>query len=191
MRSKSSLTDQWAISVPYSMFPGLVLSLHTKFSHLSKQQLTALLSRYYYCPGYQNIIDEVTNACRHCLTIRTLPKVITKFETTSPGDFGTRFSIDVLERCQQRLLVTVEDGSNFTMVESIEDQKADTIRPAILAQILPLILMTGATIRSDNGPSLQTLKIKSEREDSVWYRYLVQPQMGAWCDIQCQQKPYL
>ena len=125
----------------------------------------------------------MTAACRQCLTTRTLPKVVTEFETTSPGKFASRFSTDVLERCQQRLLVTVEDASHFTMVEMIGDQKADTIRPAILNQVLPLIPMTGATIRSDNGPSFQTLKIEAEKEGSLWRNHKITWELGATYNV--------
>ena len=183
VRSKTNLTDQWAISVPYNMFPGLVLALHQKFSHPSKMQLTNLMTRYFYCPGYQSIIEEVTTACRQCLTMKTLPKVLTEFETTSPGNFATRFSTDVLERCQQRLLVTVEDASHYTMVELMADQKADTIRPTILAQVLPLIPMTGAIIRCDNGPSFQTLKLEAEKDDSIWQKYGIKWETGATYNV--------
>ena len=183
VKAKSSLTDQWAVSVPYSIFPGLVLALHQKFSHPSKMQLTNLLSRYYYCPGYQAIIEEVTGACRQCLTMKTLPKAITEFVTTTPGNFATRFSTDILERCQQKLLVTVEDASHYTMVELIADQKAETIRPAILSQVLPIVPMSGATIRSDNGPSLQTLKLEAEKEGSIWYKHKIKWELGATYNI--------
>ena len=183
VKSKSNLTDQWAISVPYAMFPGLVLALHQKFSHPSKIQLTNLMSRYFYCPGYQAVIEEVTSACRQCLTMRTLPKVLTEFETTTPGNFATRFSTDVLERCQQRLLVTVEDASHYTMVELMDDQKADTIRPAILAQVLPLIPMSGAVVRCDNGPSFQTLKLEADKEGSVWKRLGIKWETGATYNV--------
>ena len=183
VRSKTNLTDQWAISVPHSIYPSLVLALHQKFSHPSKMQLTNLLSRYYYCPGHQAIIEEVTAACRQCLTMKTLPKVVTEFVTTSPGKFATRFSTDVLERSQQRLLVTVEDASHFTMVELIPDQRTDTIRPAILHQVLPIIPMTGATIRSDNGPSFQSLKIEAEKEGSLWHRHKITWELGATYNV--------
>ena len=179
VRPKSALTDQWAISIPTNNFPSLVLALHQKFSHPSKQQLGNLMSRYYYCTGQQAIIEEVTNSCKQCLTTRQLPKILTEFTTTAPGAFGSRYSTDILERCQQRILVTVEDGSGLTMADIVDDQKADTIRPMILAQILPLVPMSGAIIRSDNGPSFQSLKSEAEQDGSVWSRLNLKWELGA------------
>ena len=183
VRPKSSLTDQWAISVPTNTYPSLVMALHQKFSHPSKQQLSNLLSRYYYCTGQQAIIEDVTNSCKQCLTTRQLPKVLTDFSTTSPGAFGTRFSTDILERCQQRILVTVEDGSGLTMTDLVDNQKAETIRPAILAQVLPLMPMSGAVIRSDNAPSHQSLKLEAEEKDSVWSRHNITWELGATYNV--------
>ena len=52
-----------AISVPTALFPGLIHALHVKLSHPSKFQLSKLIARYFYTPGYLRIIDEVSDSC--------------------------------------------------------------------------------------------------------------------------------
>ena len=65
-----------AISVPTALFPGLIHALHFKMSHPSKLQLGKLVSRYFYTPGYQRIIDEVSDSCQMCSALKQLPKEV-------------------------------------------------------------------------------------------------------------------
>ena len=65
-----------AISVPPTMFPGIINALHVRLSHPSKGQLKALTARYFYCPGWRNIIDTVSDYCHQCAAVRTLPKIL-------------------------------------------------------------------------------------------------------------------
>ena len=76
-----------AISVPTALYPGLIHALHRKLNHPSKAQLTKLIARYFYSPGYHRVVEEVTNACEMCMAIKQLPKEIFT-ETT-----GTRTKI--------------------------------------------------------------------------------------------------
>ena len=85
---------------------------------------------------------------------------------------------DVIERCQQKILVTVEDRSHFNKLSLIEDQRADTIRSELLNQVLPFTPMTGSTLRSDNAPSFQSLMLEAEREDSIWKKYSLSWELG-------------
>ena len=80
-------------------------------------------------------------------------------------------------------MVTVEDGSGLTMADIIEDQKADTIRPTILAHVLPLMPMTGAVIRSDNAPSYQSLSLEADQQDSLWSKLHLKWELGASYNI--------
>ena len=81
------------VSIPTAFFPGLVHALHHKFSHPSKTQLTKLIGRHFYTPGYQKIIEEVTDSCETCVSREMFSE--------STGDiarFATNFSADVIER---------------------------------------------------------------------------------------------
>ena len=76
VKTKARVNDDWAISVPPALFPGIAQALHIRFSHPSKLQLCNILARYYYCPGHQAIINNTVDSCKQCLTLRSLPKVI-------------------------------------------------------------------------------------------------------------------
>ena len=62
-----------AISVPTSMYPGLIQALHLKLLHPSKMQLLKLSSRYFYSPGTARIVEEVTSNCNICAALKQLP----------------------------------------------------------------------------------------------------------------------
>ena len=73
-----------AISVPPAIFPGIINALHVRLDHPSKAQLKSLVERYFYCPGWRNVIDTVTNYCHQCAAVKTLPKVLLEDTSTPP-----------------------------------------------------------------------------------------------------------
>ena len=87
-----------AISIPTILFPGLIHALHRKLNHPSKAQLSKLAARYFYSPGYLRIVEEVTNGCDLCATIKQLPKALLSESTGTIEGFGTNFSADVNPR---------------------------------------------------------------------------------------------
>ena len=105
-----------AISVPPSVFPGVISALHIRLDHPSKAQLMGLVSRYFYAPGWQNIINEVTDCCNQCASIRKLSKVLLEETSTPPQSIGSNFAADVIEREGQKILVIRECVSQFTRI---------------------------------------------------------------------------
>ena len=112
-----------AISVPPAMFPGIINALHVRLSHPSKGQLKALTARYFYCPGWRNIIDTVSDYCHQCAAVRTLPKVLLEDSSTPPACFGSNFAADVIERDNKKILIHREDLTKFTRACLVKDQK--------------------------------------------------------------------
>ena len=65
-----------AVSIPTPLFPGLIHALHLKLSHSSKLQMSKLVARHFYTPGYQRIIEEVSNSCEMCTAIKQILKEV-------------------------------------------------------------------------------------------------------------------
>ena len=105
-----------AIVVPTSLFPGLVNALHIKASHPSKLQLTKLLSRHFYSPGQTKVISDATDKCHTCLSLKQIPSELFPQMTTSVDGFGANFSIDVMVRLKQKIVVVREKMSQFVSV---------------------------------------------------------------------------
>ena len=91
-----------AISVPVWMFPGLAQALHLKFDHPSKGQLSSLMNRYFYSPGQARMVEEVTDRCSTCVSLKQLPSEIFSESTQVNDTFGANFSADVIRMHGQK-----------------------------------------------------------------------------------------
>ena len=105
-------------------------------------------------------------------------KTLKEHKASPVGELGTQFATDIMLRNQQKLLVTVENVSGFTMVTELPDQTADSIRDALLAQVLPFTPEQGAVIRSDGASSFQSLMQESVQPSRVWARHNVRLEIG-------------
>ena len=178
VRQHGPSKSAWVTSIPYKLFPGLSQALHLKFSHPSKNQLVQLMSRYFYTPGHQAIIEETVNSCSVCLSMKILPKVLKEHQATPVEALGARFSTDVMMRAAQKFLVTVESQSGFTWVSELEDQAANSIKLALLEQIMPIMPETGTTVRSDGASSFKSLELESDQVGSIWKKHNIKFELG-------------
>ena len=144
-----------AISVPGSIYPGLVQALHLKLEHPSKLQLQKLINRYFYSPGFARVIEEITLNCLVCASLKTLPKELFTQSTTETPVFGANFSADVVIRHNQKILLTREKLSQFTITRFVKDEQAQTLKTALMSSILEFIPATGAVVQVDGAPAWQ------------------------------------
>ena len=163
VKTKNGAYNGYAISIPHGMFPGLVHTLHIRLNHPSKSQLSQLVQRYFYTPGHQRIIGEVSDSCFQCCSLKPLPSVLIKDTTIKVESCGTNFSADVMEREGQKVLLVRESLTAFTWARLIADQKAETLETNLLSMILPFTSAAGATVRTDGATAFQSL---AGREDT-------------------------
>ena len=156
-----------SISVPPTIFPGIINALHVRLDHPSKGQLKALVERYFYSPGWRNIIDSVTDYCQTCAAVKVLPKVLLEDTTTPPTCFGSHFAADVIERESQKILILRENLTSFTRACIVPDQKKDTLRQALLSMLIDIIPDNGTEVRLDAATSFQSLEVESLTSDSL------------------------
>ena len=155
------------ISIPPSLFPGVVNALHIRLDHPSRSQLANLITRYFYTPGWKAIVDEVTDCCHQCATVRKLPKVLLQDSTEQPTGLATNFSADVIERHAQKLLIVRENLSQYTRGASINDQTSLTLQNALLPLVIDLLPDAGASIRVDGATGFQALQKESETPGTI------------------------
>ena len=166
------------ISVPPSIFPGIVHTLHIRLDHPSKGQLSNLMSRYFYSPGWKQIINDVTDLCPQCAAVKKLPKVLLEDTTTIPESVASTFAADVIEREGQRILILRDCLSQYTRGLLLQDQKADTLRNALLALKLDIIPDSGADIRVDAATAFQSLEKESRCKNSILAKYNIRISVG-------------
>ena len=80
-----------AISVPTDIYPGLLQAIHLKLNHPSKAQMHRLSSRYFYSPGQARIIDEISNKCSVCASLKQLPAKLFSESPVENETFGSHF----------------------------------------------------------------------------------------------------
>ena len=85
---------------------------------------------------------------------------------------GEQFATDVIQRTCQNILVTRDIHTSFTTALIISDQKADTLRSALL-ETTSLIRLPSCTVRIDNAPGFLPLK-----GDSVLLSHGIQLDLG-------------
>ena len=168
----------WATSIPFRLYPGLSQAIHLKFSHPSKNQQNQLMSRYFYCPGHQAIVDNTIETCSQCLSMKTLPKVIQEHKASPVDTLGSRFSSDVMIRNGQKFLVTVEDQSSFTNITEVPDQTSEVLRNTMLSHIAPLMPEAGTEVRTDGAASFRSLELESQTPGSVLKKLNVKIDIG-------------
>ena len=166
------------ISVPPSLFPGVINALHIRLEHPSKAQLTSLVSRYFYTPGWKSIVEEVCNNCHQCAAVRKLPKILLDDTSTTPSGIASNFAVDIIERQLQKIFIIRESLSQYTRGLKIPDQKMETLRDAIFSLIVDLLPDTGAVIRTDAATGFQALKAEAENPSSLFSKLGIKITIG-------------
>jgi len=149
LKSPNGHFSQAVISVPPSIFPGLLNALHVRLYHPSKGQLSNLVARYFYTPGWKALVEEISDNCHQCASLKHLPKVLLESTFSQPTHIATEFATDVIERNNQKILIVKDKLSQYLRGTLIPDQKADTLRDALSSLILDLISDDRTTIRLD------------------------------------------
>ena len=158
------------ISVPPSIFPGLASALHAQFDHPSRGQLASLMDRYFYTPGGRAVIDNISENCLQCAAMRKLPKVLLENTTQTPHGMASNFAVDIIERANQKILEVKENLSSFVRAQFVPDQTANTLKKAIIKQVVDIIPESGAEIRADCATSFQSLANKCSNPKSMLHK---------------------
>ena len=166
----STESDTWAYSVPHTLYPGLAQAIHIRLSHPSKSQLANIMSRYFYSPGYLRIIDEISDNCTNCQSLKILPKVLLRNDSSEIKQFASRFSADILERCSQRVMVVREELTQMMLTELIPDQTTPSLRSSLIRLISPLVSEQGAIVRTDGAPAFARLATEAKDPADVLHR---------------------
>ena len=98
--------DFEAIIVPQALTSGIISALHLQLGHPTKSQLKKIWNRYYFALDSNSLIDECTESCSLCNSLRTLPKTIVEQSTSDvPDTIGKMFAADVIRRENQKILI--------------------------------------------------------------------------------------
>lgn len=176
----SSGTEYEAISVPKSMYPSVIQSLHIKLQHPSRNQMHKFVHRYFHCTGSTVSIDQIHKSCQVCTSLTNVPPPILSFSTEPVETVGSNFSADVLVSDNQKVFICREKLTQFTYSRIIEDETADTFRTVILDAVLDLMPSSGATVQVDAATGLKSIEksLQTLENDDILAKYSIKLEIG-------------
>ena len=135
------------IVVPRPIIDGLLTALHVKLNHPSRHQLKQVVLRYFYALDLDKALDECTQSCHLCASLKKIPNSLIEQSTSNPpAAVGISFAADVIKRNRQLILVVRETTSSFTTSCSIDDERHDTLRAGLLHLCLELRPISGPAL---------------------------------------------
>ena len=146
------------IAVPQSLLCGLINALHIKLNHPTKTQLKKVWHRYFFALDADKVIDECTEFCHLCNSLKPIPKELFEQSTSEiPQTLGEYFFADILKRAGQCILVVREVLSSFTVATIVNNERAETLREGLIVLTNPIRMSTPITVRVDEAPAFQSL----------------------------------
>ena len=153
------------IVVPRKFIHALLECLHLKLNHPSKLQLKKVFSRAFFALDLEQALETTAKCCHTCVSLSDMPtRFLHQSSTTVPTAVGSNFAADVVKRRGQSILVIREYVSAYTAAKLIWNEKASTIRTALLVLTSDLIPSTGmkVTIKVDPASACRALSGDSE-----------------------------
>ena len=148
------------IVVPEMYLHGLLECLHLKLNHPSKTQLKKVFMRAFYALNLDSALEVTARSCHTCISLADMPnRFLEQTTTTSPTAVGSNFAADVVRRSGQYILVIREYISSYTSAKLIWNEKASSIRTALLILTSDLIPSTGmnVTVKVDPASACRSL----------------------------------
>ena len=146
------------IVVPQSYLKALLLQLHVYCdTHTTEMQTESLFNRMFWAIHTKQSIKDVISSCQTCLSTKLFPRSMLEFNTeTKPDCISSHFAADVLVK-NGKFLILREVLTSHTSTIQIKDEKADTLRSALMALLAHYKTLRRAQIRTDNQTGLKAL----------------------------------
>ena len=119
-----------------------------------------VVKRYLYALDLDKTVSRLSDGCHSCAAIRSSPTARIDQSTSPPPDaIGRSFAADVIKGSRQLIFVLRETVTSYTSSVSLEDERHQTLRDAIVKLCLEVRPMNGppAVIRTDPAPGLKAL----------------------------------
>ena len=151
------------IVVPEDVANGLLTALHLTLQHPTAFQLKKVFSRYFFTLKLDTAIQQVSQGCHQCASIKDIPKSLIEQSTSEPPDaVGHSYSADIIKRCKQKILIIRETTTSYTLAELIPSEKASDVSAAIirLCNILRPSKSSSIVIKLDPASGNKSMALK-------------------------------
>ena len=135
----------YRVVIPRNVSDGLLTALHIQLNHPSTHQLKLLFSREFFCLDLDAKAKKISDNCYTCAALKKVPTLYHEQTTSKPEEtIGQKFSVDVVLRYSQCIVLLRESITSFTDGIIIANEKAATLRDALI------LLMS--RLKSQNSP---------------------------------------
>ena len=154
----NAFSDFFRIVIPKIKVPTILSLIHLKGNHPSQYQSEKVFSRYFFCPGFRQSLDDFYNQCFLCNSVKksTTPRPPYR-EPNPPEHPGISFNIDVLKRAKQIILVCTDIFSKYTTATIIPSESADDQAKGIISLVTPVRRSNMISVKVDAHPSFKSL----------------------------------
>ena len=113
-----------------------------------------------------------------CAALKKMPGEVFSQSTEKSESFGANFSSDVIRMHNQKIFITREKLSQFTIANLVPDETADSLKMTLLEQITQLIPESGSRVQVDCATACQAMKAESEHMESIFKKLNIEVDLG-------------
>ncbi len=147
------------IVIPKDKITTILQMIHLKGNHPSQYQSDKVFSRYFFCPGFRQVLASFYDQCFLCTSVKKNDHPKPPFREPDPPDHpGTYFNIDVMKRNKQVILVCTDIFSKYVTAVLIPSESSIDLADGIVRVVSPIRRSNDVFVKSDAHPSLKSLK---------------------------------
>ena len=139
------------IVIPSAYLPTLVNQIHNQNNHPSKHQLKQMFDKYFFGVGVANIIEDKSNNCQTCSSMKKLPSNNLFTTSTNASSPGTHFGCDIIKRAKQKILVVRDQFSSYTVADFVIDETCETLEENVIKLLTPIRHPDKVIVRTDQA----------------------------------------
>ena len=118
-----------------------------------------MFDRYFFALNSNEIIDDCTNSCFLCTSLKRLPAEAFRQSTSEgPDAVEKAFSADVIRREHQMILIIMDIFSSFLQGALISNEQHETLQRGLIQLSADYKHSEGCTIRVDNASGFVRLR---------------------------------
>jgi hypothetical protein len=154
----NAFKDFFRIVIPKIKVPTILSLIHLKGNHPSQYQSEKVFSRYFFCPGFRQSLDDFYKQCFLCNSVKKSITPRPPYREPSPPEHpGISFNIDVLKRAKQIILVCTDIFSKYTTATIIPSESASDQAKGIISLVTPVRRSNMINVKVDAHPSFKSL----------------------------------
>lgn len=147
------------IVIPKEKIITILQMIHLKGNHPSQYQSDKVFSRYFFCPGFRQVLGTFYEQCFLCTSVKKNDHPKPPYRDPDPPDHpGTHFNIDVMKRNKQVILVCTDIFSKYVTAVLIPSETSKDLGDGIIRVVSPIRRSKDILVKSDAHPSLKSLK---------------------------------